>query len=161
MPFLSVDGLHTSLLCGASQIERSVRRLLRRDSVSSREAAMQLRLQYASDLLDRYARASLVITPRIHCGFPCLALKTPVILLQPGNVFSPERYSVDVPFVRPWSEVEYDRIDWNPSVPDLSPCRRFLELLCDEAVRSQDNPLRHRPIEAFYEQSGWYSDGVK
>lgn len=36
----------------------------------------------ASDLLSRYARAKLVITSRIHCALPCLALGTPVIFVN-------------------------------------------------------------------------------
>lgn len=37
----------------------------------------------AKRLIDIYARSRLVITTRIHCALPCLALKTPVILCVP------------------------------------------------------------------------------
>ena len=36
------------------------------------------RLNRAQMLLDRYARAKLVITSRLHCALPCVALGTPV-----------------------------------------------------------------------------------
>lgn len=36
----------------------------------------------AEDLLKKYATAKLVITSRIHCALPCLALGTPVIYLN-------------------------------------------------------------------------------
>lgn len=36
----------------------------------------------AKDLLHKYARAKLVITSRIHCALPCLALGTPVIFIH-------------------------------------------------------------------------------
>lgn len=36
----------------------------------------------AESLLRRYAKAKLVITSRIHCALPCLALGTPVIFLD-------------------------------------------------------------------------------
>lgn len=39
----------------------------------------QERLDYAEELINKYARAELVITSRIHCGLPCLGLETPVI----------------------------------------------------------------------------------
>lgn len=39
------------------------------------------RLGEAQDLLDRYKRAKLVITSRLHCILPCLAFDTPVILM--------------------------------------------------------------------------------
>ena len=40
------------------------------------------RFQIAHSLLKRYANAKLVITTRIHAALPCLALKTPVILVN-------------------------------------------------------------------------------
>ena len=36
----------------------------------------------AEDLLHKYAKAKLVITSRIHCALPCLALGTPVIFVN-------------------------------------------------------------------------------
>jgi hypothetical protein len=36
----------------------------------------------AENLLNKYARARLVITSRIHCALPCLALGTPVIFIN-------------------------------------------------------------------------------
>ena len=36
----------------------------------------------AEDLLHKYARAKLVITSRIHCALPCLAMGTPVIFIN-------------------------------------------------------------------------------
>ncbi|MCB1118641.1 MAG: polysaccharide pyruvyl transferase family protein [Chlamydiia bacterium] len=40
------------------------------------------RLEYAEWILDRYAQAKCVITPRLHATLPCLALNTPVLLLD-------------------------------------------------------------------------------
>lgn len=42
------------------------------------------KIEAAQDLLDRYARASLVITSRIHVGLPCLGLGTPVLFVNAG-----------------------------------------------------------------------------
>ena len=39
------------------------------------------RFALASDLLRKYSRAKLVVTSRIHCALPCVAMGTPVILL--------------------------------------------------------------------------------
>lgn len=44
----------------------------------------ELRFKRAEDLLHKYAKARLVITSRIHCALPCLALGTPVIFLNSG-----------------------------------------------------------------------------
>lgn len=40
------------------------------------------RFKIAKKFLDKYARAKLVITTRLHVAFPCLALKTPVIFIK-------------------------------------------------------------------------------
>jgi hypothetical protein len=47
----------------------------------------------AERLLDAYAGAAAVVTTRIHCALPCLALGTPVLLLHNG---SPERRVSDM-----------------------------------------------------------------
>ncbi|GHV57470.1 hypothetical protein FACS1894182_06380 [Bacteroidia bacterium] len=39
-------------------------------------------LLYAENLVEKYARAKLVITSRIHCALPCLGLGTPVIYIE-------------------------------------------------------------------------------
>ena len=36
----------------------------------------------AESLLDKYSKASLVITTRLHCALPCLAMHTPVIFVM-------------------------------------------------------------------------------
>jgi hypothetical protein len=41
----------------------------------------------AEDLLQKYARAKLVITSRIHCALPCLAMGTPVIFINGFDSF--------------------------------------------------------------------------
>ncbi len=41
------------------------------------------RFELAKDLLRKYATARCVITSRIHCALPCLALGTPVVLVTP------------------------------------------------------------------------------
>ena len=46
------------------------------------------RYLYAYELIERYARAKLVITTRIHCALPCVALGTPVIFLNLKNLYN-------------------------------------------------------------------------
>lgn len=45
------------------------------------------KFQMAEDLLHKYAKAKLVITSRIHCALPCLALGTPVIFINGFDSF--------------------------------------------------------------------------
>lgn len=48
------------------------------------------RFKIADKILKRYAKARLVITTKIHAALPCLALKTPVILVN--NQYDNERF---------------------------------------------------------------------
>jgi len=43
---------------------------------------LNMRYIMAEDLVKRYAKASFVITSRIHCALPCLGLGTPVVFMQ-------------------------------------------------------------------------------
>lgn len=45
------------------------------------------KFKMAEDLLHRYAKAKLVITSRIHCALPCLAMGTPVIFINGFETF--------------------------------------------------------------------------
>jgi hypothetical protein len=45
------------------------------------------KFEMAEDLLKKYARAKLVITSRIHCALPCLAMGTPVIFINGFDSF--------------------------------------------------------------------------
>lgn len=38
-------------------------------------------LKYSHELIERYSRAKLVITSRLHCALPCLSIGTPVIFV--------------------------------------------------------------------------------
>jgi hypothetical protein len=40
------------------------------------------RFEIAEDLLKTYSRASVVVTTRLHCALPCVAMGTPVLLLD-------------------------------------------------------------------------------
>jgi hypothetical protein len=43
------------------------------------------KFNYAKSLLDKYSKAKYVVTSRIHCALPCLALETPVIYIENNN----------------------------------------------------------------------------
>lgn len=42
-------------------------------------------LKKANSLIKRYSEARFVITTRLHCAMPCLAMGTPVLLLRPRD----------------------------------------------------------------------------
>lgn len=55
------------------------------------ETAGAARFAKAAELLDRYATAKAVVTTRLHCALPCLALGTPVLFVEAAG----DRYRFD------------------------------------------------------------------
>ena len=55
------------------------------------EADWPERFRTVEQLLSVYQNAAAVITTRLHCALPCLALETPVLLLDNGNFWDPSR----------------------------------------------------------------------
>ena len=51
------------------------------------------RFVLADSLLKKYASAKLVITSRIHCALPCLAIGTPVVFIAGGDLFNEHEMS--------------------------------------------------------------------
>lgn len=50
------------------------------------DASWEERFHNARELLKVYQNASAVITTRLHCAMPCLALQTPVLLLSEASI---------------------------------------------------------------------------
>ena len=46
----------------------------------------EAKMNYAKMLIKKYSKAKLVITSRIHCALPCLAIETPVIFVNSNNL---------------------------------------------------------------------------
>lgn len=44
------------------------------------------KMEYARQLVRKYAKARLVVTSRIHCALPCLGVETPVIFVTSDNL---------------------------------------------------------------------------
>ena len=51
------------------------------------------KMDYARQLIHRYAKAKYVVTSRIHCALPCLGVETPVLFVTSDNLegFNPIR----------------------------------------------------------------------
>jgi hypothetical protein len=77
--------------------------------------------QIARALLAEYRdRARLVITNLLHCAMPCVAMGVPVVFIEEPDPVYPVNYRLDpirdlLPMYQPG-----DRIDWQPSAPDVS-----------------------------------------
>ena len=72
----------------------------------------------AKKLLEKYkTEAKLVITPRIHCAMPCIAMGIPVIFINKDV----ENCRLDVlnGIIPKYSPEDMSLIDWNPKAPDI------------------------------------------
>ncbi len=58
--------------------------IIKHDMPEITSMSLDERLDKAQKLLERYKRASLVFTSRIHCALPCLAIGTPVYFMDVG-----------------------------------------------------------------------------
>ena len=65
------------------------------------------RFECVKELLEIYQNAKAVITTRLHCAMPCLAMQTPVLLLQPENVFDSGRFEGLVSLTHHCSEEDF------------------------------------------------------
>lgn len=62
-------------------------------SYYTKDYTEEQRFKLADDLLKKYACAKLVITSRIHCALPCLAMGTPVVFVAGGDLFNEHEIS--------------------------------------------------------------------
>ena len=93
-------------------------------------APVALRMNTAADLLERYAQAHLVITSRLHCALPCLALGTPVLFIPPGHDlrrFEGIAELLTIPKVQDRRIAE--TIPWENPVPNSSAYRAIADKL--------------------------------
>ena len=94
--------------------------------------------------------AKLVITSRIHCAQPCLAMGIPVIFICEVQSF---RYDVIRQYIPVYSLETMDQIDWSPKAPDLEAQK---ELLLQNAAyrirKSYEKYQRLCEISDFYLQ---------
>ena len=92
------------------------------------------RYEQAEKLLDIYSQARLVVTSRLHCALPCLALGTPVIFVNTTNSSKSKelRYGglIDLMHTCTLEDLENNSfiIDWENPEKYLCHKDRFIEL---------------------------------
>lgn len=74
-------------------------------------------LEWAKDILDEYIKnASMVITSRLHCALPCMAVGIPVILAKEYFAYPFDLQRKFLPF---YSYKDFGNIDWEPQKVDI------------------------------------------
>ena len=97
------------------------------------------RQEQARALLDLYGRAQAVVTSRLHCALPCLALGTPVLFV--GGGFEPYRVEPALELAHSCTEADFllGRDGFDPLRPPPNPDRHLplaekLERRCREFI---------------------------
>lgn len=99
--FLSAKNLLKSILNGdlfkLRKIQKQIKKIIDKELLNNANYVTQVKpsgketeeekFAYAEECMRKYAKAKLVITSRIHCALPCLAMGTPVIFLNSFNTF--------------------------------------------------------------------------
>lgn len=83
--------------------------------------------QEAFKILNRYKEeAILVVTKRLHCAIPCIAMGIPVIVIHenPKN----QRMSSLLDITKIYSYQEFDKINWHPKPLNIESLKREIEL---------------------------------
>lgn len=129
----------------SSLLARLVPEEIRRTAIKvEQECLPNLRFNYlkkslmAERLLDLYAQARLVITSRLHCALPCLALGTPVVFLHKAYEYD-TRFDGLRGYLNGYGpDSRHIKIDWNaPRRSDVSAIRESLKTTLIKAVASK------------------------
>lgn len=105
----------------------SKRRIERVSHVGYEHLSREERFRKASELLSFYAKAKSVVTSRIHCALPCLAMGTPVLFIDVGNDGGRFWGLSELFQYRTISDIKEGRINYNIDSPPSNPLH-FLPL---------------------------------
>lgn len=119
------------------------------------------RFEAVETLLKRYQRAKCVVTERLHCALPCLALGVPVLLLYRSEYM--ERMSSFLPLLHSEAidEVQAGVTNYDISQPPANPAsyleyRQSLERTCEEFIqRTQREKTELSPMPALEQLFTW------
>lgn len=137
-------------------IPKSIRKKAIRINQSSLrlpKVSCELKRKIAQELLDGYAKdAQLVITSKIHCAMPCLAMGIPVVFLYPADKKDDYRVHlikdlIPINYISRYSLVRRlglqkifsNRVNWNPSPVDFEERKLEIEKGYSEAVERAIN----------------------
>lgn len=144
------------------ELESIIPKSIKKDAVRVNQAKLQLpniscdiRRKMAQEVLDGYAKdARLVITSKIHCAMPCLAMGIPVVFLYPKDEkddyrvhiiedYIPINYVSRSSAVRRLrlQEIVSSKVNWNPSVVDFENKKKEIEHGYFKAIEQAKNKL--------------------
>lgn len=114
-------------------------------SLAQQRAEMQRKTQ---EIYRRYREeAGLVITSRLHCAAPCIAMGIPVIVVKDSY---DERFGWLDKLVHLYTPDEYDQIDWNPQPLELEEHKERLFRAAKSLILQAPDWELLGQIDAFY-----------
>ena len=129
------------------------------------------RMQDVEKILKKYQQAKLVITTRLHCALPCVALGTPVIVLHKeifdedrlGSFFSLFQNYIDEDFLKMDIKQILDKPkknskDYLKIKKDLNKrCKQFIKYCENTTFNIEDLPDLDE-YKSYVEKLSWYKD---
>lgn len=104
--------------------------------------------ELARRLFDRYRdEATLVITSRLHCAVPCIAMGIPTVLVKDGF---DERFGWLEKHTKLYTPDQYADINWTPQPPDLEDFKELLMQWAVARIRGEEAREQQRQIETYY-----------
>lgn len=109
--------------------------------------------------------AGLVISARLHCIAPCMAMGIPVIMARDNVDF---RYGWLDKFIPLYSQENYENIDWNGALAEVEEAKELLLNVFREEIAYRSCPekeiehLAMKRIDAFYNsrEKSIYNEGI-
>ena len=96
--------------------------------------------EQAEKRLERYAKAPFVVTSRLHCALPCLAMGTPMWFVH-SNSFTTGRFGGNIDFM---NRLEMDG-SWKVTAPaGLDSADGRIHMATRPAVRTEHLPFAQR-----------------
>ena len=118
------------------------------DWKNSKEQIAQEMERKTQNLLTRYYNeATLIITSRLHCAAPCVAMGIPTIVVRKGF---DERFGWLDKLIHLYTPDEYDQIDWNPQPIDIEEHKRHLLDMAVSLIKREADYDAVSRIHDFY-----------
>ena len=127
------------------------------DPAEYRTRSIRERFSAVESLLERYRGARCVITERLHCALPCLALGTPVLLVYRNEYLG--RMGTFLPFLHTatWEDALAVKISFDLASPPENPnaylpCRQALEEACQRFIQNSEQGTLLHPAEMAWDE---------
>ena len=104
--------------------------------------------QRAQNLLDQYRReAQLVVTSRLHCASPCMAMGIPVIMVRQ---YFDSRYEWIGKYTKLYTPDLFETIDWRPMPVELEAAKEMIMQLAMDMLMLKDCTQKSEEVNTFY-----------